>query len=196
VTRTHLERKRWGVYSHRVIAPHPLFYGTNTRFGTPHSRFNDVSEAQMRGIGLRVLATSEEAGVLCATSADGFRYVYFQGHPEYDAQSLPKEFKREVFRYLEGERPDYPPVPEHCFDETTAVLLESYRRELEAARAGARPPPEFPEDAVLTRVENTWTDTGKAIFNNWLGLVYRLTHVDRDKLFMPGVDPENPLGLL
>ena len=36
-------------------------------------------------------------------------------------------------------------------------------------------------------------DTGKAIFNNWLGLVYRLTHVDRHKAFVDGVDPRNPL---
>jgi homoserine O-succinyltransferase len=56
--------------------------------------------------------------------------------------------------------------------------------------------PEFPEDALAPLLDNTWNDTGKAIFNNWLGLVYRLTHVDRDKLFMPGIDPENPLGLL
>ena len=44
-------------------------------------------------------------------------------------------------------------------------------------------------------LDNTWRDTGKAIFNNWLGLVYQLTNLDRKQQFMPGVDPDNPLGL-
>ena len=44
-------------------------------------------------------------------------------------------------------------------------------------------------------VDNTWGDTGKAIFNNWLGLVYQHTNLDRRKQFMEGVDPDNPLGL-
>jgi homoserine O-succinyltransferase len=44
-------------------------------------------------------------------------------------------------------------------------------------------------------VDNTWTDTGKAMFNNWLGLIYQLTNRDRKQPFMAGVDPHNPLGL-
>ena len=44
-------------------------------------------------------------------------------------------------------------------------------------------------------IDNTWTDTGKAVFSNWLGLVYRLTHVERGVPFMDGVDPDDPLGL-
>ena len=44
-------------------------------------------------------------------------------------------------------------------------------------------------------LDNTWTDTGKALFNDWLGLVYQLTHPDRRRPFMAGVDPEDPLML-
>ena len=38
-------------------------------------------------------------------------------------------------------------------------------------------------------------ETGKALFNNWLGLVYQLTDQSRRVPFMPGVDPDDPLGL-
>ena len=38
-------------------------------------------------------------------------------------------------------------------------------------------------------------DTAKAIINNWLGLVYGLTNLDRKQQFMPGVDPDDPLSL-
>ena len=44
--------------------------------------------------------------------------------------------------------------------------------------AGGRDPrlmDEFPEASLLPYLDNTWTDTGKALFNNWLGLVYQLT---------------------
>ena len=44
-------------------------------------------------------------------------------------------------------------------------------------------------------VDNTWGDTGKAIINNWLGLVYHLTNLDRRKQFVHEVNPEDPLGL-
>ena len=37
-------------------------------------------------------------------------------------------------------------------------------------------------------------DTGKIVFNNWLGAIYQLTDRDRRKPFMPGVDPEDPLA--
>jgi homoserine O-succinyltransferase len=45
------------------------------------------------------------------------------------------------------------------------------------------------------QVDNTWGDTAKAVFNNWLGMVYQLTNLDRHKQFMDTVDPLDPLGL-
>ena len=52
----------------------------------------------------------------------------------------------------------------------------------------------LPEQAIEATLDNTWGDTGKAVFNNWLGLVYRLTHVDRHKPFVDGINPDNPLA--
>ena len=45
-------------------------------------------------------------------------------------------------------------------------------------------------------LDNTWRDTGKAIFNNWLGMVYRLTDVNRGVPFMAHVDPDDPMASL
>ena len=196
IDRTHLPKKQWGVYSHRVTQPqHPLFNGTNTRFDVPHSRFNDVSKAEMEAVGLNVLATSEEAGVLCATSPDGWRYVYFQGHPEYDVFSLLKEFKREVGRYVRQERPDFPPPPENYFVASAQERLWHFELALEAALRAGQPLPALPEDELAPLIDNTWADTAKAVFNNWLGLVYQLTDWDRKKPFMANVNPQDPLGI-
>jgi homoserine O-succinyltransferase/O-acetyltransferase len=55
--------------------------------------------------------------------------------------------------------------------------------------------PEFPEKLLVSGLENTWHDTADEVVSNWMGIIYQLTHKDRKKLFMDGVDPENPLGL-
>ncbi len=196
IRRTHLGFKRWGVYSHRVIEPrHPLVADINTRFDVPHSRFNELFREDLERRGLKVLVESEAAGVHLAVSRDLFRVVFFQGHPEYDTISLMKEFKREVMRFLEGERADYPPHPENYFNDKAKSILEDYRSAVETAIHLGRTIPEFPEGLLLPHLDNTWRDTAKAVFNNWLGLVYQVTDQDRRTPFMPGIDAENPLGL-
>lgn len=196
IERTPLGYKRWGVYSHRVTEPrHPLVSTINTRFDVPHSRFNQVSRCDLERVGLKVLVESEVAGVHLAVSEDLFRVVFFQGHPEYDTISLYKEYKREVRRFLAGERSDYPPFPEHYFTEQAEAALLSLRSLHLEGRWGEGTLG-FDESYLMTQIDNTWRDTAKAVFNNWLGLIYALTDQDRRRPFMPHVDPDNPLGLL
>jgi len=200
VRRRRLATKRWGVYPHRALEPtHPLLRGTNTRFDVPHSRWHEVTSAQVRDAGLRVLVESLEGDLHLATSADGIRTVYLQGHPEYDAVSLLKEYRRELARHLAGELDALPPTPEHYLSPEAARRVHDHVEEaLRAREAGVAPAdlPPFPEAELAAMVDTTWTDTGRALFNNWLGLVYRLTDVTRGVPFMPGVDPTDPLGLV
>jgi homoserine O-succinyltransferase len=194
--RNRLPQKRWGVYSHKAIKPeHPLLRDVNTRFDAPHSRYNDISREQFESAGCHVLAESPGIGVHLAVSPDQFRTVYFQGHPEYAAISLLKECKREVDRYIRGERDKRPRVPENYLSETGTALAEAHIEAVVQAKQDGSQPPEFPEDELLRHADNTWGDTGKAIVNNWLGLVYQLTNLDRHKQFMPGVDANNPLDV-
>lgn len=192
--RYRLEQKRWGVYSHRIVDfSHPLVANINTRFDAPHSHVYEVNSRQFRDHNLRVLVSSEEADIHLATSADGFRFVFFQGHPEYDAVSLFKEYKREVMRFASGERTVYPPFPEHYFSREATRILNHFRDKLLAAEDEISMQ-SFPEAEVLPLLDNTWSDTGKAVVNNWLGLVYQLTSRDRHRAFMKSIDPHNPLG--
>ena len=188
--------KRWGVYEHRLIdRKHPLVRGVNTRFGVPHSRWYDLGLDQFESAGMRVLVHSDIAGVHMATSHDGFRRVFLQGHPEYDTVSLLKEYKREVTRYWSGARGDFPAPPDNYFRPRTRAIFEEHGERLQDAKADGREMPEFPEALVTDQLDNTWHDTGEAIVANWIGLIYQLTHVDRTRPFMDGVDPDNPLGL-
>lgn len=185
--------KRWGVYRHKVMdRNHPLVRGMNTSFDVPHSRYSEITPEQFEQAGMNILAQSPEAGVHMATSRDGFRLICFQGHPEYDLYSLLKEYKREVGNFMEGKRPDYPPFPDHYFTDPAQKLAAGYRASVES---GQDPGP-FPEDAIAALLENTWADSARSVLGTWIGLIYQTTHMDRQKLFMDGIDPENPLGLI
>lgn len=188
--------KRWGVYPHKVMAQHPMVRGINDQFDVPHSRFNQIDREQFEKAGAMILAESEEAGVHLAVSQDGLNLVYFQGHQEYDAISLLKEYKREVMRFINDEREDFPPVPANYIDDYTKSLFEEFRDRVFRSREELLDIPEFPEKHILDRIHNTWHDTGEAIVGKWLGLVYQYTNRDRKLHLMERVDPDNPLGLL
>jgi len=148
----------------------------------------------MNSANLNILMESDEAGVHLATSEDGFRFVYFQGHPEYDHNSLLKEYKREVVRYLNGEIKDYPPYPNSYFLEDAKKVLQEFEDKVIKSSDKPSLVDQFPEGEI--QAHNTWGDTGKVVVNNWLGTIYQITHQDRGKPFMDGIDPANPLAYL
>ena len=198
IERIKLPEKRWGVYSHRLIdTEHPLVRHGNTRFDAPHSHVYEVTSEQLTGVGIRVLAESEVAGVHLAVSPDLYQFVYFQGHPEYDFNSLFKEYKREVSRFADGTRDDYPPFPENYLRGAAAEAMTDFEQCLKAASVSARIAlfREFPEAVATSALENSWADTGKAMFANWLRLVEQISPENPLEKLKPGLDADDPLGL-
>ncbi len=194
--RRHLGFKRWGVYPHYLLdRQHPLVAGVNTRFDIPHSRYNNICRQQFETAGLKVLVESQQAGVHLAVSEDLFRIVFFQGHPEYDIISLLKEYKREVTHFINGEREDYPPLPENYFTRQSAAILEEHKQHVLQALQNATDAPEMPEALVTLQLDNTWHDSAEAVLNNWIGTVYQLTNMDRRLPFQDHISPNDPLGL-
>jgi homoserine O-succinyltransferase/O-acetyltransferase len=190
------QAKRWGVFSHRVLDKrHPLVADVNTRFDVPHSRWNDVSRAQFEAAGLRVLVESEEVGVHLATSHDGLRMVFFQGHPEYDTISLLKEYKRDALLYAQGKLKHSPPFPDHYLPLHEQAILLEWRGRLQLAASTGAALQAFPEELVAGNIDNTWHDTAEAVIGNWMGCMYQVTHRERSKPFMDGIDPDDPLGI-
>ncbi|MBT3602108.1 MAG: homoserine O-succinyltransferase [Candidatus Latescibacteria bacterium] len=184
IDRCLMPQKLWGVYPHRIKqAKHPLLRGINTRFDVPHSRYNTIPVAALEDADVTVLIESDTGEMHMAVSADQFSIVYFQGHPEYDANSLLKEYKREVNRYILGDREDYPPHPEHYFSSDVAAFVDDYGQLVRQAQQQGKTIPSFPEEQITPLVDNTWGDTGKAIVNNWLGLVYQKADYSRPNYF-------------
>jgi len=194
--RKKLAEKCWGVFQHEVIdRSHPLVNDINTRFDLPHSRYNEITQQQFEEAGLRVLVASPNAGVHLAVSEDLFRIVYFQGHPEYDINSLLKEYKREVLLFIDDKRDSYPPFPDNYFSQQVQAILLEHKSRLITAKARKESLPIFPEELIHSHLHNTWHDTGEAMINNWIGRVYQTTNSDRKKCFMDGINPDDPLGI-
>ena len=171
ISRRHLPSKCWGIFDHSVRAPsHPLVAHLPVRFEMPHSRFNEVPEADLRAHGVQVLITGPQAGVQMAAEPDG-RRLYFQGHPEYEAVSLLKEYKREVLRYLAEEREDYPPLPDNTFSDPATDLAEAFRERILSQNGGAESIEEFPEEALAREMRHSWKEVSRQLFCNWLGSI-------------------------
>lgn len=188
--------KRWGVFRHQLCdKSHPLVKDVNTQFDVPHSRWNDISCTQFEAAGAKVLAYSEAVGVHLAVSPDGFRMVFFQGHPEYDTISLLKEYKRELLRFVDGQCNREPPFPENYLTPRIQAILNEYRDSLLEAKKFEQPNPSFPELLIAPKLNNTWHDTAEAIVGNWMGLIYQITNQNRRVSFMEHINPNNPLNL-
>lgn len=101
-----LPKKLFGVYSHKVRhRKEPLVRGFDDYFLIPHSRYTEVPARAIHSCkDLRILAESDEAGVLLCMSRDG-RRVFIMGHAEYDRNTLRDEYVRDERKGLGTELP-------------------------------------------------------------------------------------------
>ncbi len=97
IDKQQLDRKLFGVFPH--IADYKksmLFRGFDDVFMVPHSRHTTVDRKDIESVkGLKILASSPEAGVFAVATRKG-RQIFITGHPEYDADTLKKEYVRDV----------------------------------------------------------------------------------------------------
>ncbi len=115
-----LEKKLFGIYPHRALKPNsPIFRGLDDVFYVPHSRFTSVLPEDIAKVPeLELIADSPVAGVFAVKSEDSRRF-FIMGHPEYDADTLAREYQRDIDRgkdiavpehYFPNDDPTRPPV--------------------------------------------------------------------------------------
>jgi homoserine O-succinyltransferase len=93
--------------------------------------------------------------------------VFFQGHPEYDDDALLLEYRRDIRRFLRGERETYPPLPQRYFDADTIGTLVAFRRRALGDRREELLA-EFPTGQTAASVANTWRPGAVRLYHNWL----------------------------
>ena len=91
-----LPEKMFGVFKHKADYKRSiLLRGFDDEFWVPHSRHTTVLREDIEKVpGLRVVASSEEAGVYAVMSKAG-RQIFVTGHSEYDADTLNREYVRD-----------------------------------------------------------------------------------------------------
>ncbi len=164
--------KRWGVFSHRLTEiKHPLMADMPEQYEEPRSQVFEMTAEQMEPHGVQVLASSSDADFGIAVSEDGSRWVFLQGHPEYDLVSLLKEYKREINRFRLGERSNYPDYPLNYLPDSAKQSLEEYRADFLLALEQGLDLPELPESEILPLIDNTWRVHAEILYRNWLRMV-------------------------
>ncbi len=168
VSRHRLPDKHFGVFDSNKICDHRLISRVTGRTRCPHSRWNEVRADELISCGYSVLTESAEAGVdLFVKKKKKSLFVHFQGHPEYGARTLFKEYRRDIKRFLGRERETYPTMPVAYFDAAAIRLLNEFR---DTALSNRREDTValFPEDAVVGGLQNTWKSTATYVYHNWL----------------------------
>jgi homoserine O-succinyltransferase len=167
IERRMLSVKRFGVFEFARVSDHVLTAGTPYQLQMPHSRWNDIPEDALTSCGYRVLTRSEDVGVDAFVKQRNSLFLFFQGHPEYEANTLLLEYRRDIGRFLRRERDTYPPMPQGYFDEETVNTLTAVQERALSDRRGDLIA-DFPTTLVAKRVANTWGSAAARIYRNWL----------------------------
>jgi homoserine O-succinyltransferase/O-acetyltransferase len=170
IERRPLPDKCSGVYEFARVARHPMLAGVSSRLRIPHSRYNELAPDDLRSGGYTILTQSEEGGVDTFVREGESLMIFFQGHPEYESNTLLREFRRDVGRFVRRERDSYPAIPTGSFD---AVSIEQLTEFGKRARSDRREDllASFPTKAVEQRLTAPWRRSAIRLFRNWLGYI-------------------------
>jgi homoserine O-succinyltransferase/O-acetyltransferase len=167
VERIRSREKLSGIFECARLLDHALTAGTASSIKVPHSRWNGLPEDELTRRGYSVLTRTADAGVDTFVKRQKSLFVFFQGHPEYESNTLLLEYRRDAGRYLRGEASGYPSLPRDYFDEITINLLVAIEEKAKSGRS----------EELLTEVStilggrkiaNTWHSTAAHIYRNWL----------------------------
>ena len=91
-----LPKKLFGVYPHKADYKRAiLLRGFDDTFYVPHSRHTTVLREDIEKVpGLKILASSQEAGVYAVMNKEGHQ-IFITGHAEYDPLTLETEYLRD-----------------------------------------------------------------------------------------------------
>lgn len=169
VERNRLETKCSGVYDCINVSSHWLMNGLPSPFKITHSRLNELRADDLIRSGYQLLSHATRGGVDSFAKDFRSQFIFFQGHPEYEALSLEREYLRDISRFLGGERDRYPGIPVGYFDAETEQRLAAFAERAQTERRAALSA-ELPERNLQQDIA-----TGSAatvMFRNWLAFLF------------------------
>lgn len=147
-----------------------LVEGLATPVRVPHSRWNAMTSADLREAGVDILLDSEEAEWHLATGPDGLRHVFLQGHPEYLPDTMAREHRRDLRRWLSDPMRPFPAIPSRYFphdtEQTLLDLAVRLRTTFDPTLLDG-----FPLPTHHSEVMADWTADAEVFFANWIRAV-------------------------
>jgi homoserine O-succinyltransferase/O-acetyltransferase len=167
IQRVKHKEKLFGIFECVRASDHWLTQGAAPRTQLPHSRWNGVVEADLTECGYGILTRTADAGVDTFIKQQRRLFVFFQGHPEYESDTLLREYRRDIGRYFRHELSVYPLLPRNYFDDHTGSAFHAL---------GVRAAYDKSEALKLeiwsaldkTAVRNTWHCNAASIYKIWL----------------------------
>ena len=170
IARRPLPAKWSGVFAVGKAARHPLLARQPETLLVPHSRLNGLDEAELAAKGYTVLTRSDRIGVDAFVRDRASLFIFLQGHPEYDADSIALEYRRDVRRFLRGERAGHPAIPVGYFEPETEQALADLA--VDTVRH-----PQMAVVSTLGKLINSappvqhWAPSTARLYRNWLDLI-------------------------
>lgn len=170
ISRRKRSDKLSGVFEFVPAPDHWLTKGVPLRLQVPHSRWNGLAEADLAARGYEVLARTGDTEVDTFIKQGSSLFLFFQGHPEYESDTLCREYRRDVERYLRHQLNAYPSMPANYLDQNTEDALNAVRKQALASRSK-----DLLTDlttALQTKsIRNTWHSTATSMYRNWLEFI-------------------------
>jgi homoserine O-succinyltransferase len=167
IGRRHLTEKCFGVFEETAGGDHPLMRGVSGALRIPHSRWNELPVRDLTQAGYQVVTASPAAGADIVVRHGKGMAVFFQGHPEYEADRLLLEYRRDARRYIAGARADYPNLPRSYFDPLAERTLLVFRDRILRGERDIH----FPAE-ITAPVTAPWRTQAVGICRNWLNYVH------------------------
>lgn len=165
IERQRLATKCSGVYDCNKVTDNWLTKDITSPLKISHSRLNELRASDLAARGYQLLTASPAAGVDIFAKQLSSHFIFFQGHPEYDALSLQREYLRDITRFLGRERDTFPAFPAGYFDSQTEHRLASFRKRASAER---KLPLSVELPNLTLRPDIAAGVAATLIFGNWL----------------------------
>ena len=166
IERQRLDVKCSGVYDCAKVTDDWLTKDITSPLKVAHSRVNALRKDDLVAAGgYRLLTESPRAGVDIFAKRLGSQFIFFQGHPEYDALSLQREYLRDITRFLSRQRDVFPAFPAGYFETETENKLAHYRKRASAERTI---PLSVELPHLTLRSDLAVGVAAAALFRNWL----------------------------
>ncbi|WP_158816791.1 homoserine O-succinyltransferase [Methylocapsa sp. S129] len=170
IERQPLPAKCSGLFAFETVARDKLVSDLSSGVLTPHSRRNGLSQQDLVDRGYQALTYDSEIGVDIFIKQKQSLFVFLQGHPEYEDDSLAREYRRDMNRFLRGEQDALPAIPHAYFPVQVERALAAF-----AERAWLERRPElmaaFPDAGGFGPGHAPWRKSAIQLYRNWLDII-------------------------